>query len=94
MDQNRIIENKFGMLESKISNINRDTDAKIVAIQNQNKNIISTFGSRFELLEKQINTMDVALKELQRKYEENVRRLNELEPKVGQKRKWWQVVCY
>lgn len=59
-----------------------------------NKNIISIFGNRFELLDNQIKTMDLALKELQRQYEENVRRLNELEPKVGQKRKWWQVVYY
>jgi uncharacterized coiled-coil protein SlyX len=83
---------RLATLENRISTVDKDIDSKFINLQNQNKTIISSFGQRITTLEDKIKEMDEALKGLQQKYEENKQLLDKFCPKVGQKRKWWQVI--
>ena len=83
---------KCGKLESKIRRTENDMVEDINKVRSQNKIINSGLDKRIISLEDQIKLMDEAIAILKIKHEENVTLINELTPKVGKKRKWWQVI--
>ena len=86
------LNSRFTNLENRFSTFEKNTDSKFISIQNQQKIYSTGLVMRIDALEKQIKDMEVALQTLQQRYEENQLQLSKLEPKVGQKRKWWQVI--
>lgn len=86
------LNNKVISVENKLNILDKSIDAKLVYIQGQNRTITKGFTDKITIIENKIKEMEESLKELERKYEENKVILNKLEPKVGEKRKWWQVI--
>ena len=86
------INEKCAKLESKIRRVEKDTIDDINTMRSQNKTIDSKFNERITSLEIQIKLMEESLKSLKIQHEENITLINELRPKVGKKRKWWQVI--
>ena len=86
------LNSRFTNLENRFSIFEKSTENKFIYNQNQQKICTTGLVTRFETLEKQIKDMQIALDALKVQYEENKIQLDKLEPKVGQKRKWWQVI--
>lgn len=82
---------KITTIENRVLNIDKNLDSKFINIQNQNKTITSVFSQRIETLDNRIKVLEESLKDLNSRYEANLRLINELKPIVGQKRKWWQI---
>jgi chromosome segregation ATPase len=85
------ISEKINNLEKKINRVeysNIENNNKSTSI---NKEINSNFNKKIINLEENITKMQQSLDALRLQYEENNRILNELRPKVGKKRKWWQI---
>jgi chromosome segregation ATPase len=79
-------------LESKIRRTENNMVEDINKVCSQNKIIHSGLDKRIISLEDQIKLMEEAIAALKTKHEENITLINELRPKVGKKRKWWQVI--
>ena len=86
------LNSRFTNLENRFSTFEKNTDSKLISIQNQQKVLTSGLVMRIDSLEKQIKDMEIALQTLQKQFDENQIQLSKLDPKVGQKRKWWQVI--
>ena len=56
-----------------------------------NSGKINSLEKKFFNIENKIKMTEEALNVLQIQYEENCKKINDLEPKIGQKRKWWQM---
>lgn len=83
---------RIAQLENKVYNLERGLESKIVNNATQTSNIIRNFSKKIEDLETKIKTMEEALATLNEKHNENCKILKNLEPQVGKKRKWWQVI--
>lgn len=86
------ISEKCNTLEKKIRRVENDNMENINKNMSLNKSINSNFDKRFISLEEKIIKMEESLHILQTQYEENNKLLDKLRPKVGKKRKWWQVI--
>ena len=82
---------KCGKLESKIRKTENNMVDDMNAICSQNKTVHLEFNKRIMSLEHQIILMDEAIASLKTKHDENTVIINELRPKAGKKRKWWQI---
>jgi septation ring formation regulator EzrA len=91
MENNSVITNKLNSLEKKIFNIENSVESKFVNLNTQNRTINKALSDRYDIIENKIKMMEEALKILQTQYEENCKKINDLEPKIGQKRWWWQM---
>lgn len=86
-----VLSEKCNTLEKKIHRVETNTNETINKNISMNKNINSTFDKKILSLEENIKQMEKALETLRLLYEENNRKLDELRPKIGKKRKWWQI---
>lgn len=80
----------YNKLESKICKIENNSIEDMNSIRSQNKTTHLEFNKKIVSLEIQITLMEESLKLLKIKHDENIEVINELKPKVGKKRKWWQ----
>jgi chromosome segregation ATPase len=87
------INEKYNKLESKIRRVENDMVEDINKVRSQNKTVTSGIDKRLVSLEVQIKLMEEAIQSLKTQQEENNRQLEELRPKIGQKRKrFW--MCF
>ena len=87
-----IITEKCNKLEGKIRKVENDIIESNSKNTIQTKNIHSNFEKRITSIEENIKQIEQALEGLKLQYEQNNKLLEELRPKVGKKRKWWQVI--
>ncbi len=87
-----IITEKCNKLEGKIRKVENDIIESNSKNTIQTKNIHSNFERRITSIEENIKQIEKSLEALRIQYEENNKVLEELRPKVGKKRKWWQVI--
>jgi chromosome segregation ATPase len=85
------ISERCNTLEKKIRKVENDNIENNNKTISLNKNIHSNFDRQIKNIEENIKQMEKALETLRLQYEENNRKLDELRPKVGKKRKWWQI---
>jgi hypothetical protein len=83
---------KCNKIENKLRRTENDMIEDINKVRSQNKTVTVGLDKRIVSLEIQIKLMDEAIQNLKLQHEENTNILNELKPKVGKKRKWWQVI--
>ena len=91
--KNNIITDRCNKLESKIRKVENDIIESNSKNTLQTKNIHSNFDKQIQTIEESIKQMEKSLEALRVQYEENNRILDELKPKVGQKRRrFW--MCF
>ena len=86
-----IISDKCNKLENKLRKVENDNIENINKTIIQNKTIHSNFDRQIKNIEENIKQIEKSLEALRIQYEENNKVLEELRPKVGKKRKWWQI---
>lgn len=90
--KNSITNEKFNKLEKLVRSTEININTDINKIRIENRSVDSGFTDRINKLELQIKQMEESLKILQVKHDENLVLIDKLTPKVGKKRKWWQVI--
>ncbi len=83
---------KYNKLENKIRRNENDTLEDVNKLRSQNKTVTGGLDKRITSLELQIKLMEESLQQLRVQQEANIKTIEELRPKVGKKRKWWQVI--
>lgn len=82
---------KCNKLENKLRRTENDIVNDINKVRSQSKTNTIGLDKRLISLELQIKLMEEAIQSLTLKHQENTKILDELKPKVGKKRKWWQI---
>jgi hypothetical protein len=90
--KNSITIEKFNKLEKLLRSTEININTDINKIRIENRTVDSGFTDRINKLELQIKQMEESLKILQVKHDENLVLIDKLTPKIGKKRKWWQVI--
>ena len=90
--KNTVVNERCNKLEKMIRATETNINTDITKIRSENRTTQQTFSKKITELELQIRQMEESMRILQVKHDENVALINELRPKVGKKRKWWQVI--
>jgi chromosome segregation ATPase len=76
-------------LEKAMTTAQNNITTDMAKSQTENTIMNSLLTDKIAELENRIKQMDESMRALQAKYDENVVLMNNLQPKVGSKRKWW-----
>jgi hypothetical protein len=90
--KNTIVNERCNKLEKTIRTTETNINTDLTKIRLENRTTQITFTKKITDLELQIKQIEESMRLLQAKHDENVLLINELRPKVGKKRKWWQVI--